>query len=513
MKKKLLKISIGVFSLVIFLGLLEIGLRFAGHFYLAQRSPDDLVGISSIIGEKDKDKMSSQPEKDYTILAVGDSYTYGEIYSIEKTYPRLLEKRISGNNLDKRYNVINAGICEYNSRQVLIRLPGWIEKYNPNMVILLAGAADQFNLAGYSFSEMGRRSLFADLRIYKIAKITFLNIKARILGLSHRWRGLSRGLLGQQYDLGIDGFALATREHKAWLYIREMAKIKEFNEEYSPVERAWYHYNNGNRQKAIEVSKQALESNPSSVKILSNLAFFHYLTDFYDSSDDDEFPTGENIIKAFYYYRKAYQIDPNSEFVLNGLAYLYTILIDSYLQSRQPEMVVRFLKKAIKLDPLDHHLYYLLAASYEMQSKYLADHVLNAFQEMLKENPELRTSELFMKYLTYFENKKEWEARVDKHVEKNLEEIAKLCQDHNIKLVVQNYPRPYAAANQILEKIALKHSLPFVDNLSLFEELAQEDEYWQDYISFHYPDSPTTFRIMADNVYRVLTKEGLFENN
>jgi lysophospholipase L1-like esterase len=73
--------------------------------------------------------------QDATILAFGDSLTYGTGASSDKSYPAVLEKLIN-------HNVINAGIPGEISEKALLRLPALINKYQPELIIICHGGND-----------------------------------------------------------------------------------------------------------------------------------------------------------------------------------------------------------------------------------------------------------------------------------------------------------------------------------------------------------------------------------
>jgi lysophospholipase L1-like esterase len=72
---------------------------------------------------------------DATILAFGDSLTYGTGASRNNAYPAVLERL-----LDR--TVINAGIPGEISSKGLLRLPGLIEKHHPDLIIICHGGND-----------------------------------------------------------------------------------------------------------------------------------------------------------------------------------------------------------------------------------------------------------------------------------------------------------------------------------------------------------------------------------
>ncbi|WP_246032270.1 arylesterase [Sulfurimonas crateris] len=85
---------------------------------------------------KERDSGSSQIElqSDATILAFGDSITYGFGVAEEESYPAQLQKRVG-------VRVINGGVSGEESSEALERLPKLLEQ-KPDLVILCHGGND-----------------------------------------------------------------------------------------------------------------------------------------------------------------------------------------------------------------------------------------------------------------------------------------------------------------------------------------------------------------------------------
>lgn len=87
--------------------------------------------------------------RDYTksnLYFLGDSFTWGQWVSEEKTFPRLVESEL-------KQSVINLGVPGYSFAQYETLFHEWIAKYKPNTVILSIVAND---LTNYS-SDIGQK--------------------------------------------------------------------------------------------------------------------------------------------------------------------------------------------------------------------------------------------------------------------------------------------------------------------------------------------------------------------
>lgn len=83
-----------------------------------------------------RDKKTAQPvPPGSTVLALGDSLTFGTGASAETSYPTVLAG-LTG------WNVVNAGVPGDTSAQALARLPALLADHQPNLVIVSIGGND-----------------------------------------------------------------------------------------------------------------------------------------------------------------------------------------------------------------------------------------------------------------------------------------------------------------------------------------------------------------------------------
>ena len=83
-----------------------------------------------------RDKKTAQPvPPGSTVLALGDSLTFGTGASAETSYPTVLAG-LTG------WNVVNAGVLGDTSAQALARLPALLAEHRPKLVIVSIGGND-----------------------------------------------------------------------------------------------------------------------------------------------------------------------------------------------------------------------------------------------------------------------------------------------------------------------------------------------------------------------------------
>jgi len=157
-------ISFILWVFIIFV-LLELSLRVFGTYY---RTKQDNI---------------SQGDKNFTVLCIGDSFTYGIGAKQGKSYPEQLEEIIEKEE-KMPVRVINAGICAGNTFQILEQIQALLKSYKPDVVIMLFGMANSWNYYGFSEEE----TFLNSFKTYKLILRIIENIKYKESGFEMHQR-------------------------------------------------------------------------------------------------------------------------------------------------------------------------------------------------------------------------------------------------------------------------------------------------------------------------------------
>lgn len=162
------------------------GLVFAGLVFLELflRGLGLLVSWQSLHAGQ---KVTPSEETTYTILCIGDSWTAGQPSG---NYPDELQKLSVQIPVSPRFHVINLGHGGANSSQGIRRLSEAVPKYQPQIVLVMIGNNDHWNLSESAYwqfteTEMSAfgvlrakiRVFFHSLRVYKLGKIVYYTLR------------------------------------------------------------------------------------------------------------------------------------------------------------------------------------------------------------------------------------------------------------------------------------------------------------------------------------------------
>lgn len=153
-----------------------------------------------------KDKLmlpGPEAEDEFVILCVGDSTTEGLGVSADLSYPSRLQQLLEKKSDPGKFRVINIGKAGINSSQVLNRLPGNINRYHPDLILLLIGINDSWNFNQsniWMFEGSGVLNrlklrldlLLAQVKIYQFVRLLILSQDLKLVDLNDERRLLAK---------------------------------------------------------------------------------------------------------------------------------------------------------------------------------------------------------------------------------------------------------------------------------------------------------------------------------
>jgi len=154
-------------SIILTFIILEVGLRLTAFGFLAWQSYDNRI----------TDKTSDV----YRILTVGESTT-ANLHNGQGTWPDELEIILNNGRPDIRFEVFNEGVPGKDTFYLLSKLEGNLDKYNPDMVIVMMGINDHGLYVERQENEGNVMGFFKDLRVYKLTKLVFASSINKITG-------------------------------------------------------------------------------------------------------------------------------------------------------------------------------------------------------------------------------------------------------------------------------------------------------------------------------------------
>ena len=97
------------------------------------------------LGLRDDQEYGVKTDQSFRILALGDSFTWGQGVTFEETWLHLLELRLNDGHPRKRIELIKAGVPGYGTRDELNYLRNYGLKLQPDLVLLAFIGEDMLN--------------------------------------------------------------------------------------------------------------------------------------------------------------------------------------------------------------------------------------------------------------------------------------------------------------------------------------------------------------------------------
>ncbi len=437
LKNRIIALSVGV---TVCLLVTEIALRILGAIY---------AHISTRDGEIRK-------SAGYTILCVGDSFTFGLGAPRTESYPAQLERLLNAENPDKPFVVINRGRPGQNSAQLLAALDRDLKETMPDLVLVMAGGPNLWNYWGYQ-SYKQRSGFVAFLydtayriRLFKLIKLLYGEVSTQ---------------------MSLDAPRERTSEPSE-------PAARPMHDEYSEsVELS----------PALIATAEATRDGELCLKISRA---------YMDMGDHKE---------ALKWLEKGKPIDPMpiEHYLLRGMAHRLMMNFDQALY---------WFKGALTHPGSRPDVYHPLAEVYAVSGK--KNEAIAFFEKESALHPSAKD------FLTMFasQSEKGLLGEVKKWVEDTLDDVIALCRQIDADIIIQGYPLPFEynrkqlTFDDTLQTVADKYGLLFVDHGPVFSERLQGGTFRDIYLA---PDGhPNTrgYGIMAASIHRTLMGSDYFKS-
>jgi lysophospholipase L1-like esterase len=441
-RQTILAVAVGLLAVLI---LLEAALRITGAFYMKDR-----------LGHKQYEKQTTQDA--YTILCLGNSWTMGSGAEPGESYPDHLRRMLENTFHDKDIRVINAGVGNLNSTEMLDRLKPQLNSIRPDLVILRTGEPNASN--NYKYSNYLKRKnrirtkyydivftlndyLYEKIRTYRFMQLLFYETTEKIK-LILQSRESQKGFI-ETFPPGLDkteNISYKTQRH-------------DFQTEYGYI-------------KAAEMGMLWGE-------------IIHKVLGEYDISIS---ASDSDIEQAIGWLERASHYHPN----FSGH---YLALANLYILRKDHKRAAESLMKGIIVNPIfrdeDYQAnacYFLLHSLYGVTPDIETKETIERFIDKAKKhNPDIADIFLWSGNLSH-KNISEW-------IASDIDEIVRIIKYNNIDLIIHSYPPPFGypmwendpmvLASEILRSKAIELGVPFVDHERLFSEMYAQGCNQEDY--------------------------------
>lgn len=318
------RMTLILFGVLLFLILLEIGLRLAGLI------------ISSL--QEQRNIVSLEQNEAYRIMCLGESTT---AEGGRDSYPSQLEEILNQTNTDVRFSVINKGHRATNTSIILAELEDNIKRYKPNMVICMIGINDSGKHMPYEARSDSKIVNFLwSFKVYKLSRYLWLHIAAK---LKESEFNSQRAHSQESYN----------KEIKSSPLEEPLKKAIELGPENETLYIKLGNFYRDERQQLAQAESlyaKALEINPASSQAHLELARVY--------RDQAQYYLGVK------YYKKALELDPAGEYAYVELGRFYRDNL-KYVEAED------LLNHAIKANPQNASAYRELAWFYAERGELL----------------------------------------------------------------------------------------------------------------------------------------------
>jgi len=366
------KIGLAFFGLFLCLVVLEVVLRLGGFIILSVREHNN--------------RMTLRERGAYRIMCLGGSTTAdGGKYS----YPSQLEQILNEKNVRVKFKVINKGVQNMDTAEILVNLEKNLNIYKPDMVITMVGQNDKGRTVPYEDTLQIKIALFfTGFRVYRLAELLWLRVMNKFEELKS-----SKNFHIQTMDSTINeednrfnssffiACALADpteqkRELDGFTYLKEgrfeeaaawfQGKMEKYPEEASYYWGMGVAYKaQGDYEESIKWFKKGTEVDPINPRNYNGLG--------------ETCRAQGRYIEAIEWFKKQIELTPKDTGGYSGIGW-------AYFDQGDYEQAIKWFKKGADVFPNDGSNYFGIGEVYRSQDKY--KEALEWFNKAHKLNPD-----------------------------------------------------------------------------------------------------------------------------
>ena len=462
-----------------------------------------LVGMAHVQATRQVGQAQGGGQR--TVLCLGDSFTEGLGAEDQESYPARLEPLLNGQGV-ARTVVLNRGRAGENSAQVLARLPGLLDRERPDLVILLAGASNYWNLWGHGLSfAPGRHSAAKDLlfrlRVFKLAVLLFHHLSGQRPDPVQDFHGFRQKVLGTEtvcssysawfYPVPVPGRSAGgahSRQHGALLGEITARIAASPGEGHLYCAKALVQTRMGASSAAVATLRRGLAADPKN-------SHLHYLLGTLHAgviADMNRGGPGQRraLDAARRWHQKGMAVDPGNGDNYHGMGEIYA------LQTARGE----------DMDPAHNEKMFKQALSW----------FARGIEADLDRAPSGRARVSFLKkYLEGAADEYAW-------IRSDVAAMIKIIQAHKVPVLLHSYPnnsrnkphilRALRNTNRAMKDLARIHGLPLVDHHRRFQELGVAGTTEGSLFSadLEHPNKEG-YRVMAQGLARRIVELGLLQ--
>ncbi|MCP4648488.1 MAG: tetratricopeptide repeat protein [PVC group bacterium] len=447
------KLLFTLFGCLIFLAILEFGLRIGGQIFLSLQEHRNEISL------KQKDSCR--------ILCLGESTTaLGGNYS----YPRQLEKILNqSKDINKKFTVINKGIPAINTGLLLLQLQDNLDKYKPDIVITMIGINDKLG-------EIRNKedNYFTSFRVYKLAKFIYSSLSNK----GHKPKDV-QDIAVALSDAQLESLQVMEKDLKK--------KIESNPQEYELYTDLGICYLDQGKYFESEKSlKQAVAMNPKSMRAYFELGVCLQKQGKYQESEkvfvraieisEDNWMPYVQLSACYRSQRKYEQSRQILEEAIEKhpeVHWLFSELGMVCKEQGKTEQAKLFLQKAIELNQKKDHVWPYI----ELGRLYRSEGRNDEAKEMIKQAILIDPKNKWAKFETDGFNSNQVRLESNSPVTAyNYQKIAKMIADRGIRHLCVQYPmRKVSDLERILK--SYRKNIVFIDNKLVLKEAVEKDGY------------------------------------